>query len=183
MLLTIYESTKDWRAVGGCRWQIYSRCHIKSKIGMTTAKVFKDAFLWHTTHFHHTLNLSSFQIVGLSTNIRFLGSLASHPQFVSGEVHTGFIDQHYTELFPKRSLSSAVLCQAAAALLLQEQNQIVTSAFATSAGTSAKLWLAKLENMRYENQWASQGNSYLPELVIFYLHYTILMYKLRKGFN
>jgi 3-methylcrotonyl-CoA carboxylase alpha subunit len=35
--------------------------------------------------------LEEYQVVGLSTNIAFLRSLAGHPAFVAGEVETGFI--------------------------------------------------------------------------------------------
>ena len=35
------------------------------------------------------------QIVGLATNTKFLDDLASHREFVNGNVHTGFIDQYY----------------------------------------------------------------------------------------
>jgi 3-methylcrotonyl-CoA carboxylase alpha subunit len=58
------------------------------------------------------------QIVGLGTNIRFLDDLAGHPEFQLGHVHTGFIEQYRSELFPKRALSSDLLCQGAIALVL-----------------------------------------------------------------
>ena len=33
--------------------------------------------------------------MGLATNTKFLDDLASHKEFVNGNVHTGFIDQYY----------------------------------------------------------------------------------------
>lgn len=63
------------------------------------------------------------QIVGLNTNVQFLDDLAGHKSFIAGQVHTGFITQHYQDLFPKRILSNDVACRAAIALLLQQQRQ------------------------------------------------------------
>lgn len=45
--------------------------------------------------------LQEYQIVGLNTNIDFLTRLSSHPEFISGNVETGFINKYYDELFPK----------------------------------------------------------------------------------
>ncbi|KAJ3331148.1 Methylcrotonoyl-CoA carboxylase subunit alpha, mitochondrial [Blyttiomyces sp. JEL0837] len=44
--------------------------------------------------------LDEFEVVGLNTNIDFLKRLASHPGFISGDVDTGFIKKHETDLFP-----------------------------------------------------------------------------------
>ena len=43
-------------------------------------------------------------------------------------MHTGFIDQHYSELFPRRTLSHNVVCQAAVALVSLERIQTWNSA-------------------------------------------------------
>ena len=42
--------------------------------------------------------------LGLSTNVNFLMDLASHPEFVAGNVDTEFIPRHYDSLFPEKSL-------------------------------------------------------------------------------
>ena len=76
-----------------------------------------------------------FQIVGLNTNIRFLDSLAGHAEFAAGNVHTGFIEQHYSDLFPRRTLSDPTLCKAALALILKEYNSNAEQAFTKSSGT------------------------------------------------
>ncbi|XP_069069204.1 methylcrotonoyl-CoA carboxylase subunit alpha, mitochondrial isoform X1 [Pleurodeles waltl] len=66
--------------------------------------------------------LRQYNIVGLNTNIDFLLSLSSHPEFESGNVHTNFIPQHYNELFPpKKPISAEIVCQAALGLILQEE--------------------------------------------------------------
>ncbi|GFO21429.1 methylcrotonoyl-coa carboxylase subunit alpha, mitochondrial [Plakobranchus ocellatus] len=61
--------------------------------------------------------LRDYHVVGLSTNIRFLMALASHQAFQAGNVNTDFIPNHQAELFPPRSLSHHVLCQAALAMI------------------------------------------------------------------
>lgn len=67
--------------------------------------------------------LRQYNIVGLNTNIDFLLSLSSHPEFEAGNVSTSFIPQHYAELFPAPSApSGATLCQAALGLVLRERS-------------------------------------------------------------
>lgn len=66
--------------------------------------------------------LLQYHVAGLSTNVPFLLSLASHAHFAAGEVHTGFIGQHHGSLFPVSSLPVRIVCQAALAVsLLQQQ--------------------------------------------------------------
>ena len=60
------------------------------------------------------------QITGLETNINFLIDLAAHPEFQQGNVHTGFIDQHFDTLFPPIEIKDEQLCKAATALVLNE---------------------------------------------------------------
>ncbi|XP_032081253.1 methylcrotonoyl-CoA carboxylase subunit alpha, mitochondrial [Thamnophis elegans] len=72
--------------------------------------------------------LQQYNIVGLSTNVDFLLNLSAHPEFEAGNVHTNFIPQHHSELFPpKRSISKVTLCQAALGLILKEK--LVTDTF------------------------------------------------------
>lgn len=47
--------------------------------------------------------------------------MASHPSFQSGDVHTGFIDQHLDSLFPPIEVSNQTVCQAIAALVESER--------------------------------------------------------------
>jgi 3-methylcrotonyl-CoA carboxylase alpha subunit len=44
--------------------------------------------------------LQDYHVVGLSTNIKFLKDLATHPNFQSADVHTDFIQEHGDSLFP-----------------------------------------------------------------------------------
>jgi 3-methylcrotonyl-CoA carboxylase alpha subunit len=80
--------------------------------------------------------LKEYNIVGLATNISFLDTLAGHPKFAEGDVHTGFIDQHHSDLFPKRFLSNQTICQAALALVLIEQKAELDKAMETKESFS-----------------------------------------------
>jgi len=64
--------------------------------------------------------LSEYNISGLSTNVNFLMDLASHPEFVAGNVDTEFIPRHYDTLFPSKVLSNSTLCEAVLATVLSE---------------------------------------------------------------
>ncbi|XP_022088008.1 methylcrotonoyl-CoA carboxylase subunit alpha, mitochondrial-like [Acanthaster planci] len=69
-------------------------------------------------------SLRDYHIVGLKTNIRFLDDLAKHPEFIQGNVHTGFIPQYEDQLFSRKgALNRLTLCQAAMALILFEQQK------------------------------------------------------------
>ncbi|XP_039267603.2 methylcrotonoyl-CoA carboxylase subunit alpha, mitochondrial-like [Styela clava] len=85
-------------------------------------------------------NLDEYSAVGVPTNIRFLKKLATHPEFVKGNVHTGFIEEHDAELFPKAlSVDPTTLCKAALAVVLNEQNQNFISPFDLSTGFKVNL--------------------------------------------
>jgi 3-methylcrotonyl-CoA carboxylase alpha subunit len=49
-------------------------------------------------------------------------NLARHEYFQKGDVHTGFIVQHFDTLFPPKPVSSEILTQAAISLILNENN-------------------------------------------------------------
>lgn len=48
--------------------------------------------------------------------------LARHEYFQKGDVHTGFITQHFDTLFPTKTISNEVLAQAAIGLIVNENN-------------------------------------------------------------
>lgn len=64
--------------------------------------------------------LGEYQIAGLETNVNFLISLASHPEFQLGNVHTGFISQHFDSLFQPVKIDKDGLIKAAIALIQNE---------------------------------------------------------------
>jgi len=60
--------------------------------------------------------LRRYPVLGIRTNIPFLIRVLDHPRFRSGEVHTGFIDQHLEELIAQPAPSPAAAALAAAAV-------------------------------------------------------------------
>ncbi|XP_068208891.1 methylcrotonoyl-CoA carboxylase subunit alpha, mitochondrial [Palaemon carinicauda] len=73
-------------------------------------------------------SLAEYNIIGLNTNVNFLMSLATHPNFVAGDVSTDFIPDHYDTLFPQRNPSPELFCQTALALILSEEQEAVRAA-------------------------------------------------------
>lgn len=66
--------------------------------------------------------LEEYKVVGVSTNVEFLRTLASHGAFIDGEVETGFIPKHFEELFPNvGEPEPEVLAQAALFAALRTQ--------------------------------------------------------------
>ena len=53
-------------------------------------------------------SLGSFIIQGISHNISFLEALINHPRFMSGDIHTGFIDEEYPDGFSGAKLTSEI---------------------------------------------------------------------------
>ena len=69
------------------------------------------------------LALADFQVVGVTTNTVFLGSVAAHPAFAAGEIDTGFIERHRAGLFPEATpASDRVLALAALYLMLEQES-------------------------------------------------------------
>ena len=65
--------------------------------------------------------LARFEVVGLSTNVAFLGRLITSKPFSAAELDTGLIERHHDELFPMAMPSPLpVLALACAALILSE---------------------------------------------------------------
>ncbi|OBZ75000.1 hypothetical protein A0H81_05064 [Grifola frondosa] len=65
--------------------------------------------------------LGEYKVMGVSTNIEFLRTLAGNKTFVEGHVETGFIPKHYDHLFPPLpEPSPEVLAQAALFVILHD---------------------------------------------------------------
>jgi 3-methylcrotonyl-CoA carboxylase alpha subunit len=65
--------------------------------------------------------LEDYKVVGVSTNIEFLRTLAGNEAFIAGDVETGFIKKHHSELFPPISdPSPELLAQAALYVVLRD---------------------------------------------------------------
>ncbi|KAJ2917817.1 hypothetical protein MD484_g2588, partial [Candolleomyces efflorescens] len=79
--------------------------------------------------------LDEYHVVGVSTNVEFLRTLAGNQAFIDANVETGFIPKHFDELFPPlEEPSAAVLAQAALYVVLRDA--IPTSSGPASPWTS-----------------------------------------------
>ncbi|KAG8897362.1 hypothetical protein FRB99_008211 [Tulasnella sp. 403] len=66
--------------------------------------------------------LEEYKVVGLSTNVQFLHTLADNKNFIAGDVETAFISKHFNDLFPPTTPPSAhLLAQAALFTVLRDQ--------------------------------------------------------------
>ncbi|KAF7974913.1 hypothetical protein HWV62_11079 [Athelia sp. TMB] len=65
--------------------------------------------------------LEEYKVVGVSTNVEFLRSLAGNINFIEGEVETGFIPKHFDQLFPAiPEATPELLAQAALFVILRD---------------------------------------------------------------
>lgn len=79
--------------------------------------------------------LAEYQVVGLATNIAFLGRLIASEPFASADLDTGLIERHQEVLFPPVALPpSAALALAAAALLQSERATAAHDPWAQPSG-------------------------------------------------
>ncbi|GFG33095.1 hypothetical protein Cfor_12117 [Coptotermes formosanus] len=67
------------------------------------------------------VQLANYNIVGVDTNVDFILVLCHHSEFISGNVHTNFIQQHHSELLTQKTPPDHVIIQAALAVVLNEQ--------------------------------------------------------------
>ncbi|OJJ48371.1 hypothetical protein ASPZODRAFT_130379 [Penicilliopsis zonata CBS 506.65] len=61
--------------------------------------------------------LDEYEVAGPSTNIEFIKAVCRSPDFIAGEVETGYIDKHREALFHKEPIPDEVLAQVALACL------------------------------------------------------------------
>lgn len=79
--------------------------------------------------------LEEYEVVGVSTNIEFLKKLITHKSFVAGDVETGFIEKHRSELFKATKTPSGVLAQAALSVFMTHtMPQSFSDAFTLAGG-------------------------------------------------
>ncbi|CAA7268085.1 unnamed protein product [Cyclocybe aegerita] len=68
--------------------------------------------------------LDEYHVVGVSTNVEFLRTLAGNKAFIDGKVETGFIPKHFDELFPPlKRPDSKVLARAGLYAATRHQKQ------------------------------------------------------------
>ncbi len=77
--------------------------------------------------------LAATEIVGLATNVDFLGAVAGHPAFAAAELDTGFIGRHRDTLLPApEAPSDSVLALACLGVLLERKAEAERVAAASS---------------------------------------------------
>ncbi|KAH7115808.1 carbamoyl-phosphate synthase L chain, ATP binding domain-containing protein [Dendryphion nanum] len=64
--------------------------------------------------------LEEYEVAGPVTNIEFLKKICVSPDFISGNVETGYIQKHYSELFTPSPPAPEIYAQAALGLALQD---------------------------------------------------------------
>ncbi|PPJ54047.1 hypothetical protein CBER1_02988 [Cercospora berteroae] len=72
--------------------------------------------------------LEEYEVAGPITNIDFVKKCCQSPDFIAGEVETGYIPKHADELFAKRQIPHEVYAQAAIGLYEAEQSHRGTPA-------------------------------------------------------
>ena len=73
--------------------------------------------------------LADYQVVGVTTNVGFLGNVAAHAAFAAGDLDTGFIGRHREELFPAAGpAQDRTLALAALDVLLRREEEATRAA-------------------------------------------------------
>ena len=73
--------------------------------------------------------LADFQVVGVTSNIGFLATLAANPAFAAAEFDTGFIESHRTDLFAETGpASDRILALACLDVLLSRTREVAVAA-------------------------------------------------------
>eukprot|EP00729_Bicosta_minor_P009816 gene9816-22226_t len=81
-------------------------------------------------------SLREYNIAGLRTNIDFVHSVAAHPEFMSGDYTTTFIEENAEELFEVKAAPASQVAQATLSLILHEQLSAAAAQQATADATS-----------------------------------------------
>ncbi len=71
--------------------------------------------------------LAEFSIVGVTSNVEFLGRLAAHPSFTNNDFDTGLIEREQASLFPEREEAPAMAWQLAALAVLLGEHRASTT--------------------------------------------------------
>jgi len=76
--------------------------------------------------------LAEYEVVGVTTNLSFLKTLADHPAFRAAELDTGFIGRYGDDLFPPVGPAPRLALAAAAFRVLRDRQAAVTASAALS---------------------------------------------------
>ncbi|KAG0357380.1 Methylcrotonoyl-CoA carboxylase subunit alpha, mitochondrial [Gamsiella multidivaricata] len=82
--------------------------------------------------------LNEYEVVGLDTNIEFLKTLASHPEFITGKVETGFIKEYESDMLKSApSLHPATVTHASLSIVLTDPEASRQAALVVTDGASS----------------------------------------------
>lgn len=83
--------------------------------------------------------LDEYHVVGVSTNVEFLRTLAGNTSFIDAELETGFIPKHFNELFPAiEEPKPELLAQAALFIALRDHAPITTGSVSPWSSLSSR---------------------------------------------
>lgn len=80
--------------------------------------------------------LEDYEIAGPVTNIDFVKRVVKSPDFIDGQVETGYIEKHRKELFPQLNITDEALAEAALASYFEK-----AAARKSLTGTTSPSWL------------------------------------------
>ncbi|KAG6849016.1 hypothetical protein H0H93_011961, partial [Arthromyces matolae] len=101
--------------------------------------------------------LSDYHVVGVSTNVEFLQTLAGNRSFINAELETGFIPKHFDELFPEiEEPKPELLAQAALFVALRDNTTQTTT---TTLSPWSSLSSRRFGGDKYERIISLQSDS------------------------
>lgn len=95
--------------------------------------------------------LADYQVVGVTTNIAFLGAIAAHPAFQALELDTGFIERYRSTLIPPLSAAPDEALALAAVTLLERRAEEARASARSSADPHSPWRLATGWRMNVDN--------------------------------
>jgi len=99
-------------------------------------------------------SLSTFVIQGISHNISFLEALINNPKFISGDIHTGFIEEEYPDGFSGAKLTSEiteVFLSTAIFIYLEEQKRAasINGQMTDEASKIGTRWVVSIDDSQF----------------------------------
>jgi 3-methylcrotonyl-CoA carboxylase alpha subunit len=109
--------------------------------------------------------LEDYEIAGPVTNVDFVKRVVVSPDFVAGEVETGYIDKHREELFPRLAVTDEALVEAGLASYFQQ-----AASKRASVATTSPSWLQIDSDFRprtynFQRADAESGPGKTPEVM------------------
>ena len=109
--------------------------------------------------------LAEYEVVGVTTNLGLLRAIAAHPAFAAGELDTGFIARHATDLMaaPPETDESDAAVWAAAALTVINDQRVAIKAAAEATGDPWSPWAEvdawRMNGEGYQDLHFRRGNA------------------------